>query len=78
MLRGLHSSQRAGQILQGAVIGTSAFEDAFAALASQAHKQCHPMPNVPGDAEWRRAMVPVYVKRTLMAAAMKAGPVHHV
>jgi 4-hydroxybenzoyl-CoA reductase subunit beta len=70
--------QRAAAILQGAAIGTPAFEDAVTTLAAQAHKQCHPMPNVPGDEEWRRAMVPVYVKRTLQAAAMRAGPVHHV
>jgi 4-hydroxybenzoyl-CoA reductase subunit beta len=70
--------QRAGPILQGAALGSATFEDAVAALASQAHKQCHPMPNVPGDADWRRAMVPVYVKRTLLAAATRAGPIHHV
>lgn len=70
--------QRAGATLQGAKLGTAAFDEAVAALATQAHKQCHPMPNVPGDAEWRRAMVPVYVKRTLVAAAQRSGPVHHV
>jgi hypothetical protein len=36
------------------------------------------MDNVPGDAEYRREMVPVYVRRTLRAAARGAGPVHHV
>jgi 4-hydroxybenzoyl-CoA reductase subunit beta len=70
--------QRATAILQGSALGSIAFDEAVAALASQAHKQCHPMPNVPGDADWRRAMVPVYVKRTLLAAAGRTGPVHHV
>jgi hypothetical protein len=36
------------------------------------------MPNIPGDHEWRREMVPVYVKRTLRAALAATGPVHHV
>jgi len=34
-------------------------------LAERAHKQCHPLENVIVDAEWRRAMVPVYVRRAL-------------
>jgi len=34
-------------------------------LAKRAHKQCHPLENVIVDAEWRRAMVPVYVRRAL-------------
>jgi 4-hydroxybenzoyl-CoA reductase subunit beta len=70
--------QRATTLLQGRTLGTSAFEDAVITVAQQAHKQCHPMPNIPGDADWRRAMVPVYVKRTLLAAAARSGPVHHV
>lgn len=34
-------------------------------LADRAHKQCHPLENMIVDPEWRRAMVPVYVKRAL-------------
>jgi len=34
-------------------------------LAQRAHKQCHPLENIIVDAEWRRAMVPVYVRRAL-------------
>jgi 4-hydroxybenzoyl-CoA reductase subunit beta len=34
-------------------------------LAARAHKQCHPLENIIVDPEWRRAMVPVYVKRAL-------------
>jgi 4-hydroxybenzoyl-CoA reductase subunit beta len=70
--------QRATQALAGTEVGSGAFEEGVASLAAQAHKQCHPMPNVPGDADWRRAMVPVYVRRTLHAAARGNGPVHHV
>ena len=37
-----------------------------------------PMDNIPGDAGYRWVMVPVYVRRTLHAAATGTGPVHHV
>ena len=35
------------------------------AVALQAHKQCRPLTNSIVDPEWRRAMVPVYVRRAL-------------
>lgn len=35
------------------------------ALAERAFKQCHPLENIIVDPEWRRAMVPVYVRRAL-------------
>ncbi len=70
--------QRIQDALRGSIAGTSAFEESAQSVAQIAHKQCHPMPNVPGDAAWRREMVLVYVKRTLLAAARRAGPVHHV
>ncbi len=64
------------------LIGTrpesSGFRDAALAAAALAQKQCHPLANIPGDADYRRAMVPVYVRRTLLAAAERGGPVHHV
>jgi 4-hydroxybenzoyl-CoA reductase subunit beta len=34
-------------------------------LCARAHKQCHPLENIIVDPEWRRAMVPVYVRRAL-------------
>jgi 4-hydroxybenzoyl-CoA reductase subunit beta len=34
-------------------------------LAARAHKPCHPLENIIVDAQWRRAMVPVYVRRAL-------------
>ncbi len=43
-------------------------ETAIAAVAEAAHRQCHPLINVPYDAEWRRAMVPVVVTRVLREA----------
>jgi 4-hydroxybenzoyl-CoA reductase subunit beta len=38
------------------------------ALAEVAHKQCHPLINVPYDQEYRRAMVPVFVRRAVREA----------
>jgi 4-hydroxybenzoyl-CoA reductase subunit beta len=69
---------RARETLSGHAPGGEAFGAAVAELARRAHKQCRPLPNVPGDADYRHAMVPVYVRRTLLAAAAGAGPVHHV
>ncbi len=39
--------------------------DVVEELAARAHKQCHPLENIIVDADWRRAMVPVYVRRAL-------------
>jgi len=61
------------EALHGTRPGTPAFEEAAAEVARQAHKQCIPMPNVPGDHDYRREMVPVFVRRTLRAAAGIAG-----
>jgi len=68
----------ATQLLAGARVGSDAFAAAVNALADKAYKQCRPMPNIPGDADYRREMVPVYVRRTLLAAADGSGPVHHI
>ena len=58
--------------------GTADFEGAVERVAAAAYKQCHPLPNIPGDHDYRREMVPVYVRRTLLAAAQGSGPVHHI
>ncbi|HKP75294.1 MAG TPA: FAD binding domain-containing protein, partial [Longimicrobiaceae bacterium] len=39
--------------------------DVADAVAAQAYKQCHPLENIIVDPDWRRAMVPVYVRRAL-------------
>lgn len=39
--------------------------EAAETLAELAFKQCHPLENLIVDAEWRHAMVPVYVRRAL-------------
>lgn len=40
--------------------------DVAGAVAQQAFKQCHPLENIIVDPDWRRAMVPVYVRRALL------------
>ena len=42
--------------------------DLLDAIAERAHAQCHPLENIIVDPEWRRAMVPVYVKKALTRA----------
>jgi len=69
---------RAAAPLAGVRIDTPAFEDALGETSRTAYRQCHPLENVPGDAEWRREMVPVYVRRTVLAAVRGTGPVHHI
>jgi 4-hydroxybenzoyl-CoA reductase subunit beta len=67
--------KRFGEALLGAKPGSAGFETAARAAAEAAHKQCHPLPNIPGDEAWRRAMIPVWVRRTILAAAERVGPV---
>jgi 4-hydroxybenzoyl-CoA reductase subunit beta len=64
--------------LRGLAIGSDAFTTAVAGVAEDAKKRLRPLENVPGDADYRHRMVPVYVRRTLLAAAEAGGPVHHV
>ena len=45
------------------------FDDAREAVAEQAYKQSRPLENIIVDPEWRRAMVPVYVRRAMGAAS---------
>ena len=67
-----------GDALRGAQPGSAEFDRALAEVCERAHKQCHPMPNIPGDPDYRRAMVPVYTKHTLRAAIDGTGPVHQL
>jgi len=45
--------------------GRTLDDDVVDELAARAYNQCHPLENIVVDADWRRAMVPVYVKRAL-------------
>ena len=67
---------KAAAALVGAPLAGERFEAAVAEAVKLAHRQLHPVDNVPGDAAWRKAMVPVYVRETLRAAAAGTGPVH--
>ena len=69
---------RVASELQGTRPGSAEFDGAVERVCDLAHRQCRPVENVPGDAEYRREMVPVYVQRTLRAAVERSGPVHHV
>ena len=56
-----------------AIVAGKALDDPVAdALAETAHKQCHPLINVAYDADYRREMVPVYVRRAVHEAWGKA------
>jgi 4-hydroxybenzoyl-CoA reductase subunit beta len=70
--------KKAAQPLIGLAPTSPAFAAALDEAAELARKQCHPLDNIPGDAEYRREMVPVYVRRTVKAALEGSGPVHHV
>lgn len=69
---------KAAEALVGLREGTRELEAAIDEAAAIAHRQCRPLPNIPGDADYRREMVPVYVRRTLRAALSGNGPVHHL
>lgn len=70
--------KKAPDLLVGLHPGTPEFDEALEAVARQARKQCHPLANIPGDPDYRREMVPVYVRRTVRAALEDQGPVHAV
>jgi 4-hydroxybenzoyl-CoA reductase subunit beta len=44
-------------------------EEAMAVVAERAHQQCRPLTNIIVDPEWRRAMVPIQVRRLLRDVA---------
>ena len=68
----------AAEWLPGGVLGSPEFADRVARVADAAYRQCHPLENIPGDRDYRREMVRVYVRRTIEAAAAGAGLVHRV
>jgi 4-hydroxybenzoyl-CoA reductase subunit beta len=70
--------EKAIRPLLGTRPGTAGFRSALEEACELARKQCHPLDNIPGDPDYRREMVPVYVRRTLTAALEGSGPVHHL
>lgn len=55
--------------LEEAAIGNRLTDSVIEAVATQAYRQCHPLENIVVDTEWRRAMVPVLVRRALREIA---------
>jgi len=56
------------ELLVGTSPGAADFDEALEAVADLAYRRCRPLENIPGDALWRREMVPVQVRRTFRAA----------
>lgn len=50
-----------GELAEGEILT----DEVLDALCERAHAQCRPLENIIVDPEWRRAMVPVYVRRAL-------------
>ena len=61
----LGSRPRAVTGLDRIADGKKLDEAMIAAVADRAYQQCHPLENIIVDPDWRRAMVPIYVKRAL-------------
>ncbi|MGH7467615.1 MAG: FAD binding domain-containing protein [Longimicrobiales bacterium] len=55
--------------LEKVAVGRPLTREVMDAIAQRAFQQCHPLTNIIVDAEWRRAMVPLYVSRALTALA---------
>lgn len=68
----LGSRPRVVSGLEKVVVG-SRLRDAAEAVAQLAHKQCHPLENIIVDPDWRRAMVPVHVRRAIDRLAAPAA-----
>jgi 4-hydroxybenzoyl-CoA reductase subunit beta len=48
-------------------VGEKPTDDVVEQVAEQAYRQCNPLDNIIVEIEWRRAMVPVYVRRSFDA-----------
>ncbi len=65
----LGSRPRAVSGLDRIVAGRALDEETIEAVARRAFEQCHPLTNIIVNPDWRRAMVPVYVRRALAELA---------
>lgn len=59
--------KQASELLVGLKPGTDAWQTAMDELLMRASRSCRPLPNIPGDTDWRERMVPVYIKRAFAA-----------
>lgn len=55
--------------LDGIALGRTLDRGVIAAVSERAHAACHPLSNLDVDADWRRAVLPVYVRRALESLA---------
>ena len=55
--------------VEEAAVGNELTSTVIEAAAEQAFRQCHPLDSITVDKEWRRAMVPVLVRRALTEIA---------
>lgn len=69
VVSGLGSRPRVVTGLDKAAVGQRLNAETMDAIAQRAFQQCHPLENMIVDTDWRRAMVPVYVKRALTEIA---------
>lgn len=53
--------------LEAIAVGRKATAAVIDEVAAQAYRQCNPLDNIIVEIEWRRAMVPVYVRRSFEA-----------
>ena len=66
---GMGSYPRVLGRVRDAAIGNRLTDSVIDAVAEQAFRQCHPLDNIIVEKEWRRAMVPVLVRRALKEIA---------
>ncbi|MGB1655884.1 MAG: FAD binding domain-containing protein [Longimicrobiales bacterium] len=69
VVTGLGSRPRALSKWSDVAEGRSLDAELIDELAERAHRQCHPLENIIVDPDWRRAMVPVFVRRALEQVA---------
>ncbi len=55
--------------VEEAAVGNRLTPAVIDAVSEQAFRQCRPLANITVDADWRRAMVPVLVRRALKEIA---------
>lgn len=63
---GMGSYPRSLGKLEEVAVGRRLTDAVVEEVARQALRQCHPLDNIPVDAEWRRALVPVLARRALV------------
>jgi len=58
---------KAANLLVATVPGTEDFDRRLEELCTKAHKQMTPLANIPGDETYRKRMLPVFIRRAVLA-----------